>query len=77
MQGCQVFGKRWTLDIFHHDEWLAVDAIEVEDLDDVRVAQFGDRARLELEAFPGAGIVFHAVTQNLDRDLTLESSMRA
>ena len=60
----------WPMDVLHRDERLAVLLADVEDRDDVGVAEAGDGTGLAVEALAE---LLHILPQQLDRDLALEN----
>ena len=71
--GRDVLGERLALDVLHRDEELAVGgAAEVEERDDVRVAELADGAGFVEEAALGVGVVRELAGQHFERDVAVE-----
>ncbi|MEZ4432047.1 MAG: hypothetical protein R3F65_06495 [bacterium] len=71
--GGDVLGEGLAFDVLHRDEELAVGrAPEVEEGDDVGVAELADRAGFVEEAALGVGVVGELAGQHLERDVAVE-----
>ena len=64
--------ERLALDVLEDDVGAAVLLARVDDADDVRVVELGDRARLAAEALELVGVRRDVAVHELDRDLALE-----